>query len=582
MPPTNRNWRTSLGLLLTVSFLGINGPSAPAQEADLLLVNGNILTVDKNFSRATALAIKDGRVLAVGTQQQITRHRATGTRIVDLGGKTVLPGLIETHVHAIGAGLGALTSTYVELSSIPEIQQWLQRETRKHPPGTWLRIPRTDITRLSERRHPTPAELDEASPEHPVVFNAARKNVLNTLGFRKLGITAQTRDFDGGKVIRDADGNLGMLTGGSSELRKRFPVPGYTDKQREESLLAMHKRYNEVGITSIFERANNKSGYLLYVKLHEAGKLTVRSTHTIRQQFRSGDQVKSFTTSLGLITGAGNDWVRVGPLKISVDGGIHWGTTHLREPYGPRRIQFYALNGIQEPSWQGSLNYPVELMTDIFRAGHQLGWQMCCHVTGDAGVDKVLEALEQANRDVPLAKRRFTITHAYFPALDSIKRAHQLGVCVDTQPYLYFKDSAAMDEVYGRRWAQRFIGLGDWIRGNIPTTINSDHMIGTDPDHSMNSFNPFLLMSIAISRRNDRGQILGEHQKISRQDALRCYTSTAAYLSFDEPRKGSLEPGKLADLVVIDRDFLACPEQDIPRIRVLQTMVNGKFVYTRE
>ena len=139
-----------------------------------------------------------------------------------------------------------------------------------------------------------------------------------------------------------------------------------------------------------------------------------------------------------------------------------------------------------------------------------------------------------------------------------------------------------MDEVYGRRWAQRFIGLGDWIRGNIPTTINSDHMIGTDPDHSMNSFNPFLLMSIAISRRNDRGQILGEHQKISRQDALRCYTSTAAYLSFDEPRKGSLEPGKLADLVVIDRDFLACPEQDIPRIRVLQTMVNGKFVYTRE
>ena len=139
-----------------------------------------------------------------------------------------------------------------------------------------------------------------------------------------------------------------------------------------------------------------------------------------------------------------------------------------------------------------------------------------------------------------------------------------------------------MDEVYGRRWAQRFIGLGDWIQGNIPTTINSDHMIGVDPDHSMNSFNPFLLMSIAISRQNDQGQILGEHQKISRQEALRCYTRTAAYLSFDEARKGSLEPGKLADLIIIDRDFLNCPQHEIRSIRVLKTMVDGKFVYARD
>ena len=570
-----RSWPFLAALVLSNSFL-------LAEHADLVLHNGNILTVDTNFTQATSLAIKDGKVLAVGTHSKVRPFIGETTALLDLQGQTVLPGLIETHVHAIGAGLAALNTAYVELTSIAEIQNWLKTETRQHPPGTWIRVPRADITRLAERRHPTPQELDRASPLHPVVFTAARKNVLNTLAFQKLGITNDTERFDGGNVIFDRSGKPMMLTGGNNEIRKQFPAPVYSQSQRQESLLAMHRRYNAVGITSIFERANNKAGYLLYTQLHEAGKLTLRSTHTIRQQFRSADQVASFTASLGLMTGQGNDWVRVGPLKITVDGGIHWGTTHLREPYGPRRIRFYALNGIQEPAWQGNLSYPVDLMTDIFRAGHKLGWQMCCHVTGDAGVDKVLEALEKANRDIPLTTRRFTLTHAYFPALDSIKLAQRLGVCVDTQPYLYYKDSAAMAEVYGPRWAERFIGLGDWMRGKVPTAINSDHMIGTDPNHSMNSFNPFLLMSIAIRRQNDQGKVLGSRQKISRQDAIRSYTSTAAYLSFDEARKGALEPGKLADLIIINRDILTCPEDEIKDIRVLKTMVGGKFVYSRD
>ena len=130
-------------------------------------------------------------------------------------------------------------------------------------------------------------------------------------------------------------------------------------------------------------------------------------------------------------------------------------------------------------------------MRDIFREGHKLGWQMCCHVTGDAGVDSVLEALSLADAQFPLSERRFTLTHAYFPARDSIALARRLGVCVDTQSYLYYRDSEAIASVYGARWAERFIGLGDWIRGDIPTAINSDHMIGMDPNHAMNSYNPF-------------------------------------------------------------------------------------------
>ena len=568
---------------LALLLILLSGPvPSRSQEADLVLLDGNILTVDKKFSRVTALAVKAGKVLAVGSDTQVGKFVGPGTRTINLNGRTVLPGLIESHCHCIGVGVSALSGPYTELGSIAEIQRWLKTASRKHPVGTWLRVPRTDITRLKERRHPTPAELDQGCSTHPVVYNAARKNVLNSLGFELLGVTPKTETIAGGPLIRDATGKPLMIAGGDAEIRKHFPVPAFTDQQRHEALLAVHRRYNEVGITSIFERANNKAGYQLYQQLHADGKLTVRSTHTIRQQFRSGDQVTSFTKSIGLMTGQGNDWVRVGPLKITVDGGIHWGTTNLREPYGPRRIRFYALTGIQKPSWQGSPRYSVDLMQEIFREGHRLGWQMCCHVTGDAGVDKVLEALERADRQVPLKDRRFTLTHAYFPALDSIARAHKLGVCVDTQSYLYYKDSEAIAEVYGGRWAERFIGLGDWLRGGIPTTINSDHMIGMDPNHSMNSFNPFLLMYIAISRENDQGRVLGKHQRISRQAALRCYTSTAAYLAFDESRKGTLQPGQLADLIVIDRDYLTCPVKEIQNIKVIQTMVDGKFVYQRK
>jgi predicted amidohydrolase YtcJ len=177
--------------------------------------------------------------------------------------------------------------------------------------------------------------------------------------------------------------------------------------------------------------------------------------------------------------------------------------------------------------------------------------------------------------------RRFTLIHSYFPIGDSIARARRLGMCVDTQPILYFKDSDAMAEVYGQNWAARFIGLGDWIRSGIPTAINSDHMIGLDPNHSMNSYNPFLAMYIAVSRKNQKGRVYGDEQRISRMAALRAMTSSAAYMDFNEEKIGSLEPGKLADLAVLDRDYLTCPEEEIRAIKVMITMLDGKVVYER-
>lgn len=569
---------------LFASTVGCPAGVADAQErqsplADTVLLGGKILTVDGRNSVAQAIAVRGGKIQAVGTNAEIKRLVGNRTRIIELNGKTVVPGLIETHCHAIGVGRNALLQPFVEFSSIGGIQAWLRKRAKEVPKGRWLVVPRVPITRLKERRHPTIVELDAGCSTHPVIFTAARKNVLNSTGLKRVGITRETESIPGGTIIRDSDGNVRMISRGDSHLRKFRQQREFSEEETLAGLAKVISRYNASGITSIFERATNLEGYKTYTTLRDRGQLNVRATLTFRQQFQTGEQVEEYTKKLGMKTGDGDDWVRVGPLKITLDGGIHWGTVRLREPYGKKRSDFYVLG---DPDYRGDLRYSVDQMQAVFKRAHQLGWQMCVHVTGDAAVDRLLDALEAVDREVDVKKRRFTLTHAYFPAQDSIKRMKRLGMCVDTQSFLYYKDADAMAKIYGRSWAGRLIGVGDWFKGGIPIAINSDHMIGLDPDHAMNSFNPFLMLYIAVSRKDEFGNVYGPRQKVSRADALKMITSFAAYLSFDEDKKGSLEPGKFADLVVIDRDYLTCPVEDIRKIQVLTTMVDGKIVYERK
>lgn len=569
-----------LAIAALVSYSPVSARAQEARIADTVLVGGKIVTVDADDRVAAAVAIRDGRILAAGSDQEIRRFVDDSTTVVQLDGKTVIPGIIAAHCHAVGVARNALDQPHVELLTIGEVQEWIRERAKTLPAGTWIRVPRADITRLQQRRHPTTQELDAACTTHPVIFTAARKSALNSLGLKTIGIKEAADAIPGGEVIRDSDGNVRLIAGASSHLRTFMPRPKLAPEQLHASLQNVHRHYNSVGITSIFERAGGLGDYLLYRKLHDEGKLTVRMTQTFRSGFRSAEDVTTFTKRLGMKTGDGDEWVRVGPLKITVDGGIHWGNTYLREPYGEKRIRFYVH---KDPAYRGDLNYSVPRMTEIFREGHRLGWQWCCHVTGDAGVDAVLDALEAVHRDHPdIARRRFSLTHAYFPALDSVARAQEFGVCVDTQPSLYFKDSAAIAEVYGPEWAARFIGLGDWIRGGVPTAIAGDHMMGLDPNRAMNAYNPFLMLYVAVTRCDREGNVYGARQRLTRMQALRCLTTRPAYLSFEEASRGSLEEGKVGDLVVLDRDYLTCPEEEIAKIGVLKTMIDGRVVYDGE
>lgn len=580
-----QRWARQMLLVVVLMFMqagwsvGADTRQRRAEPADTVVTGGKVVTLDDDASVVEAFAVRDGRVVATGTSKLIQRLVGPQTKVLDLKGRTVIPGLIESHCHSLGVALSELRSPYEEMRSIRQLQEWIRKRARELPEGRWIQTPRTDVMRLDEMRFPTREEMDAASTTHPLVLTSVRKHLLNSAAWRAIGVNEDSDEVTGAKIVRDENGRPWLLSGGSQLWRDETPRPEVSEDEKLAALKRVHEIYSSVGITSIFERALNADGWKTYETLKARGDLNVRTTATIRQQFRTGDQVAEFSKSLGMKTGDGDDWLRVGPLKITVDGGIHWGTARLREPFGPRRIDFYKIGTLVDPDYRGSMSYSVEQMRDIFDAGHRLGWQMCCHVAGDAGVDAVLDALEAVNEKQAITDRRFSLTHAYFPAKDSIERCRKLGVGVDTQSYLYFRDARFIDRIYGKAWGERFIGLADWYRGGVPVAINSDHMRGLDPDHSMNSFNPFLQLSIAVTRRDTYGNVYGERQKLTRLEALRCMTTNAAWLSFDEDIKGSLQPGKLADFVVLDRDYFTCPEEEIAEIKPVLTVVGGDVTF---
>lgn len=553
--------------------------SVSAQAPDTVFVRGRIVTLDARERVAEALAVRGDRLVAVGDDAAVRALAGPQTQVVDLAGATVLPGLIETHCHSIGAARAELAGPYQELHSIAEIQAWIRRQAERLPEGRWIEVPRNEITRLRERRFPTPEELDAATTRHPVLFVSVTKSVLNAAGWRALGVVDAASRVSGGEVIFE-NGRPVLMRGGQAALRALMPAPPAPSPQAlRAQLCALHRVYNSVGITSIFERATDRAGFDLFRDLAAQGELTARVRGTFRFSARKAAEVNAYLDKLGLQPGEGDDWVRATGLKITVDGGIHWGTTWLSEPHGPQRTAFYRNT---DPAYTGEHFYTPEQMREVFAAANRRGWPMGAHVTGDGGAMAVLHALEAVAAEQPdLLARRFNLIHCYFPDAPMVALARKLGAGVDTQGYLYHRDSDFIAKVYGPAWAERFIGLAEWVRGGVPVGLNSDHMIGFDPDQAMNAFNPFLMLHMAVTRRNDLGEVHGPQQKLGRLDALRTLTQWAAWLSFDEGRLGSLEPGKLADFVVIDRDYLTCPEDEIRAIRALRTVVAGRTVWQR-
>jgi predicted amidohydrolase YtcJ len=546
----------------------------PATEADLILHNAKVVTVDSKFSIQQAVAIKGNRIVMVGSNREVlAAGRGAHTRVIDLGGRTLLPGLIDSHLHPLMAALSEARAPLPVMDSIAAVQRFIRERMVDTPKGQWIVIPHTFPTRLAELRMPTRKDLDVA-PAHPVMFDASYAVVLNSFALRMCGITRDTPDPPQGEILRDENGDPNGILKGESAFKRSQAEPDFSEARKLELLEAMLRRYAAAGLTAVGDGAVDDVA--LYQKLKAAHRLPVRAVLTWRVDIsRPTEDLVREIRSAPYTTNAGDDWLKFGAFKVNFDGGMTVGTAYQRQPYGPFGKQLY---GMTDPDDRGRLFAPPEKYLAVFRAAREKGWQLSAHAQGGGAVDAFLDTMEALDKERPIAASRSHWIHASFQSPEALQRARRLGVLADVQPAWLYLDGDALERVVGSEGMRYFFPLRSYIDAGIHIAGGSDHMIGWDKNTATNPYNPFLGMWTCVTRKTTRGEVIHPEQKITREEALRMYTIWAAERMFAEKDYGSIETGKLADLVAIDRDYLSCPEDDIARIEPVMTVLDGKIV----
>jgi predicted amidohydrolase YtcJ len=584
----------SFPFLLSLGAFLSDGSALRAAEpptADLVIRHAKVITIARDSRIAEAVAIRGDRVLAVGSNQEIARFTGAATRVVDAGGKALLPGLYDSHVHPLGAAQSEKDHPIPTFDTLADVMKYFADRANIQPKGTWIVARYAFPTRLKESRFPTREELDRVAPDHMVLHQGGPAGIVNTRALRHSGITRDTPDPPAGRIVKDPRNGepTGMIRNAYSAL-KDLPEDAYGDSaqpdvERVKSLLA---RYNSRGLTSIADRGADVEALRLYRALRDRGELTLRvnATRIMDPPFSDRATIIAKLNALAAYetssepngpTGVGDRWVRIGPMKVFLDGGMLNGTAYMREPWGVG--ENYQ---ITEPAYRGLLFVDPDHLAIIAEEAARRGWQMTAHCAGEAGMDELLTAYEHADRQVGIRGRRWLITHANFTSAENLRRCAELGVGADLQPAWLWKDARTLSKVLGPRRMAWFHPYRKWWEAGVTIGGGSDHMIRLDPIAATNPWDPWLGIWVAVSRKVEGADPLNPDQRLSREEAIRFYTINNARLHAEEAEKGSIEPGKLADLILVDRDPLTCPEDDLPTTRVLWTMVGGRVVYSAD
>ena len=554
-----------------------------AEPADFILRNAKVATVDAKFSLAQAIAVRGDKILAVGSNADIAKLAGPNTRIVDAKGRLVIPGLMDSHTHPSGASMYEFDHAMPEMESIAHVLAYIRSRAAIAPEGQWITTSQIFITRLKEQRYPTRAELDAAAPKHPVAFQTGPDASVNSLALQlnKIDRNFQIPAGVPGKVERDASGEpTGILrTSGNYFKTGNTRARSATEAQRTERLVALFKDYNSVGITTICDRNAGLGAIEGYAKLRDAGALTVRVSAS--QGVGSLGELAKIQDSIRAVAKhklhtENDDWVRIIGIKMFLDGGMLTGSAYMREPWGLSEIY-----SITDPTYRGVLFIPKDRLKPMVRTAVESGLQFTAHSVGDGAVHTLMEVYDElAKEGLPIRQTRACVTHSNFMSKESVETAARLGVVLDIQPAWLYLDTRTLTKQFGYDRLRYFQPLKSIFAAGGVVGGGSDHMQKIGSFRSVNPYNPFLGMATAITRRAKwhEGQLHPE-EALSREQALRFYTINNAKLLFKETRTGSLEPGKLADLALLDTDLLTCPEDKIAQTKVLLTMVGGKVVW---
>ncbi len=553
-----RSHGLAIGFFSVLVAAACGSPDEPLVAVDLILHNAKVATVDESFSTASAVAIREGRIVAVGDEELLAQYEAA--ELVDLEGKLVIPGFIDSHIHVDG-----VPRRYVELSEVPSIEELARRVSAKAAelgPGEWISGYGWSEDEMSEGRKPTRDDLDAAAPDNPVVLTraGAHSAVASSSALELAGIDESSADPEGGTFERDGSGRLTGIIRERQGLVLRH-VPRATYEELAPSLRARLQDLFSHGITSIVEANESIASLELWEAVYsESPEELPRAT---LQLFWAGEEAMA---SFGRKTGDGTEHLRIGAIKIFVDGGFTGPAAYTKEPYR-------AGSQPHRPDYRGELNLSVDELRRLIGESHEAGWQLGIHAIGDAAIELVVDELVAVLDASPRSDHRHYLNHfTVMPSARTMGLMARYGIHITQQPNFTYTLEGRYREYLD----------GDRLEHNNALRTPMDYGVTLALSSDILPIGPLLGLYAATTRKGKSGEVYGEGERITVREALRGYTATGAFLTFQEHELGSIEVGKLADLVVLSDDLLSIDPNAIRDVRVEQTYLGGRLVYSAD
>jgi len=520
-------------------------------NATLAILSANVITLNSKQPKAEAVAIQNGKIIAVGSNEEIRKYVGKETKIIDAKNRTVVPGFVDCHVHMTGFGWTLQTLDLRNVNSIKEMQQKLQEYAEKNPEKSWILGGRWDQEKFVEKRFPTRWDLDKAFADKPVflVRVCGHLAVVNSKALQLAGITKETTVESGEIDLDKATGDPnGIVRENALEIiRKAIPKP--SPKELEDVCLLACRKAVEAGLTGVHWIVDLANEICIIQKLYSEGKLPLRVYLGIPIELL--DEL----VSLGLLTGFGNEIIKIGFVKILADGSLGARTAALKKPYS------------DAPKTRGMMLYTQKKLNKLVSKAHKADLQLAVHAIGDRAIEAVLKALERALSKHPRKNHRHRIEHCSVLTGKLVRRMKRLSLIASVQPHFVISDFWVVDRVGEERarWVYPF-----------KTLMNEGIIVASGSDCPVEPISPILGVWAAVARK---GFV---EENLTLEEALKTYSLNAAYASFDESKRGTIEVGKFADLTILSDDLLNISPDEIREVRVEMTVVDGRIVYAHD
>ncbi len=529
-----------------------------------LYINGEFHAMDKSLRVFSALLEDGGKIADVGESEALMK-KYPDAEVVDLGGKCVIPGIIDSHTHVFASAFSEKTRELFIPKSVEELLENLRGRVKDLKPGEWVVYKNTYPLRLSELRYPTKEELDEAAPDNPVSVDGYYSTQLNSAAINAIDLSLLPASAS---IEYAEDGSMTGLFKCANPYITSFV--NFGNGSEKEAVKKLMREYNKCGITTGVEAMSTVSNINLLKEIYEEGEQTIRVRYTM---LAIENIVKDAVN-----TDTGNrDFSRVCFAKNLLDGGFLTGTAYMEYPYKNESLKnIFGIDTHGEDEF-GIVQCDTDALCTNIRMARKYGLQYGAHCVGSGASKKLLQAYKIVNEESSVKGERHALIHADFMDEKSIADANEMGVSVLFQPAWHYMDAPALDLVLDERDSCRFMKYSTILKADL-AAAGSDHMVKHDPNESVNPYNPFTGMYNMSTCRARDGKAYGAESAVDRNSALVAYTRDAARVCFDEDKLGTLEVGKFADFAVLDNNYFTCPEEEIPAIRAEMTVVNGKRV----